>query len=474
MRVLEERAAGRVRSTPSAAKRFADALLGRTSTQAVAPAEREGVNRPSRPEQSRLIEHFRWLMAIVPSRAGLYQQQLEERLAEEESVRSESCTFAALLLEAEWDASKHPRRGGPPNGGWFADKGTGTTATGGRGLQVAQVSHKPSQSNSGQKSFLGKIVDRNRQLDDLTGGPAKATELAKDLADTPRRVRSNIKATLDLARDVAAGFESGLKTGEKALINGGATAIKNVATLGLSTSQLELIAVTDEDRANGYDTAVAIATASGEVLITVGTGGLAAALKNGGTVARAASGVLVAYDAAGNAVGVVQGVYDAATNGVSVRNAASTTANALGLPANVRSIGEMAKPRANAEPVTSTPAARQVSRPPRLEPFVPGSKTLGVVRSDAGEFSIQSGRPGPAASMPKGSPGFNAITSTHVEGHTAAYMRQNAIQEATVYINNPRICLPCRQNLAHMLPPNSKLTIVLPDGSSETFVGNSR
>src|SRR5690606_2732470 len=97
---------------------------------------------PPCPEQVRLIEHFRWLMAIMPSRAGLYQRQLEERLAEEESQQNELSDFAESILEAEWDASKHPRRGTPPNGGWFADKGTGTTATGGRGLQVTQVSFK--------------------------------------------------------------------------------------------------------------------------------------------------------------------------------------------------------------------------------------------------------------------------------------------------------------------------------------------
>ena len=75
-----------------------------------------------------------------------------------------------------------------------------------------------------------------------------------------------------------------------AIVNGTATAIKNTVTLGLSSRQLELIGVTPEDRDHGYDTAVTISTASGEVLIAVGTSSLSTTLKAGGTVARAASG----------------------------------------------------------------------------------------------------------------------------------------------------------------------------------------
>src|SRR5690606_37875162 len=45
---------------------------------------------------------------------------------------------------------------------------------------------------------------------------------------------------------------------------------------------------------------------------------------------------------AGNAVGVVQGIYDAATDGITVRNAASVTAGALGLTANIKSAADLA------------------------------------------------------------------------------------------------------------------------------------
>lgn len=99
---------------------------------------------------------------------------------------------------------------------------------------------------------------------------------------------------------------------------------------------MELIGVSKEDRDRGYDSAVTIATASGQLLIAVGTSGLATALSKGGTVARTANGVLVAYDAAGNAVGTVQGAYDALQNGVSLENGLKIAGGALGLAANAK------------------------------------------------------------------------------------------------------------------------------------------
>jgi hypothetical protein len=377
------------------------------------------------------------LLSITPTRPRHF---LGLDIAAEVTQTSQSQLPGSLL---EWDPGKHPRRGGPPNAGWFASKGGGGGAGG----------------TGGQRSIVGGILDRNRAIANLSGGPTPATIRAGKLAD-------ELQSAAKLPGEMAAAFASGLKTGGKAVINGGATAVKNVATLGLSTGQLELIGVTDEDRANGYDTAVAIATASGELLIAVGTGGVASALSKGGSVARGASGALLAYDAAGNAVGVVQGSYDAATNGVSIRNGAQIAAGALGLTANVRASRSL-RPSNSAPDPTVNPV-------PKLPPYQQGAKTEGVIRTPSGDVPLRSGRAGPATSLPKGSPGFNAITSTHVEGHAAAHMRQNGLQEATIYINNPRICLPCRQNLAHMLPPDARLTVVLPDGSSETFIGNAR
>jgi hypothetical protein len=239
----------------------------------------------------------------------------------------------------EWDPSKHPRRGGPPNAGWFASKGGGSGGGGG--------------TASKSPSFLDGIIGRNRQIADLTGGPTSGTKASSKLA-------REIQDAARLSSAVTTGFVSGLKTGGKAVVNGSATAVKNVATLGLSSGQLELLGVTKEDRANGYDTAVTIATASGELLIAVGTGGVASALSKGGTVARGASGALLAYDAAGNVVGVVQGSYDAATNGVDIRNGTQIAAGALGLTANARAAADLAKPTAPKKIAIPEPTAAEV------------------------------------------------------------------------------------------------------------------
>ena len=123
-----------------------------------------------------------------------------------------------------------------------------------------------------------------------------------------------------LPGEVVSAAAAGLVTGSKAVVNGSATAVKNVATLGLSSGQLELIGVTKEDREHGYTPRSRLLPRSGEVLIAVGTSGLATALSKGGTIARTASGALSLYDAAGNAVGTVQGAYDASQNGINLEN----------------------------------------------------------------------------------------------------------------------------------------------------------
>lgn len=73
--------------------------------------------------------------------------------------------------------------------------------------------------------------------------------------------------------------------------------------------------------------------------------------------------------------------------------------------------------------------------------------------------------------MPDGSPGLNGVTLSHVEGHAAALMRQMGISEATLEINNPKVCASCMQNLPTMLPPGSTLRVVLPNGNVIIFHG---
>jgi hypothetical protein len=66
---------------------------------------------------------------------------------------------------------------------------------------------------------------------------------------------------------------------------------------------------------------------------------------SGGSIARTASGALVAFDAAGNAVGVVQGVYDASQNGVNISNGAQVAGGLLGLSANAGAAKSLTTPR---------------------------------------------------------------------------------------------------------------------------------
>jgi RHS repeat-associated protein len=108
----------------------------------------------------------------------------------------------------------------------------------------------------------------------------------------------------------------------------------------------------------------------------------------------------------------------------------------------------------------------------RLPEFA-GGKTTGVLRTAAGEFHLLSGRAGPAALMPGGSPGMNIVTKTHVEGHTAAIMRQLGLDEGMLFINR----LPCGgapgcgNMLPLMLPPGAQLRVVGPNGYNQIFIG---
>jgi len=310
-------------------------VLGATQAESEARAERElsewvaavapKHERQWRPPQRDKVDTPvpRELPAWVDAFAERVQSQLRS-LAEVEaelSALEERCQQQSAGLregDAKFSSALHPRDGVPPNPGWFANTGGG--AGGGGGSSAG--ARKPT-------SFLDAVIKRNQQVAELTGfaspGLIASNRLAVDLQAAGR-----------LPAEMARGAAAGLGTGAKALVNGSATAIKTIATLGFSNSQLELIGVTKEDRERGYDQAVAIATASGEVLIAVGTGGLTAALSKGGTIARTTSGALVAYDAAGNAVGVVRGTYDAAKNGINLSNGAQIAAGVLGLGANVK------------------------------------------------------------------------------------------------------------------------------------------
>jgi len=93
-------------------------------------------------------------------------------------------------------------------------------------------------------------------------------------------------------------------------------------------------------------------------------------------------------------------------------------------------------------------------------------KTFGVLRTSDTELTFRSGwAGGPAPSMPEGASGYDIVTRTHVEGHAAAWMTQNGVTDATLYINNPEgVCSICTNLLPRMLPAGSNLTVVTPVG----------
>jgi len=269
-------------------------------------------------------EQLEWPAAISPT----HESQLRSRLRtvaepSESQARWQWPAGGSSLHEAQWDSDKHPRGAFPQNRGWWSPAGGSAGA-------------------NRSTSLTDFVVKRNAIIAELTG------LITPDMIRTSR-LAIDLQSVARLPSEVARAAAAGLGTGGKAVVNGFATAIKNVATLGLSTGQLELIGVTKEDRARGYDTAVAISTASGQVLIAVGTGGMASALSKGGSIARTASGALVAFDAAGNAVGVVQGVYDATQNGVSISNGAQVAGGLLGLGANAKAAKSLTAPRAHVQ-----------------------------------------------------------------------------------------------------------------------------
>jgi len=50
-------------------------------------------------------------------------------------------------------------------------------------------------------------------------------------------------------------------------------------------------------------------------------------------------------------------------------------------------------------------------------------------------------------------------------------MDAKGIPEATLYINHPKVCSSCVENLPRMLPPGAKLKVIEGDGTDKSLVG---
>jgi RHS repeat-associated protein len=117
--------------------------------------------------------------------------------------------------------------------------------------------------------------------------------------------------------------------------------------------------------------------------------------------------------------------------------------------------------------------------PIKLPARNPGDKTRGILDIGSDLIELISGKNGPSSQMPANTPGMRADMSirTHVEAHAASIMRQQGIEEASLYLNNspcPGV-YGCAAQLPNMLPENSQLHVYVQEGDSwgfyKTFVG---
>lgn len=87
-------------------------------------------------------------------------------------------------------------------------------------------------------------------------------------------------------------------------------------------------------------------------------------------------------------------------------------------------------------------------------PGYAGRKTQGILQMGSKEVDLISGYAGPASQISKGTPGFNNLVRSHVEGHAAALMRMEGASQASLFINRIPCAGPtgCNAMLPRMLP----------------------
>jgi hypothetical protein len=146
-------------------------------------------------------------------------------------------------------------------------------------------------------------------------------------------VNSSYKANPSDTWTVTEAFLAGLQIGGKAIVNGAASTIVSTVTIG-QINNVELITVTETDRAYGYDysfAAAQVATTSVVALATMGTGCAAA---QGSRIAGVAVSSIQTLEAANAVNSIVTGTGNMIANGgVDLGNAVQVGTGLLGMGA---------------------------------------------------------------------------------------------------------------------------------------------
>jgi hypothetical protein len=132
---------------------------------------------------------------------------------------------------------------------------------------------------------------------------------------------------------IARAFVGGLQTGGKALVNGATSTIVSTVTIG-QINNVELITVTDTDRAYGYDYSFAAAQVATTSVVALATMGAGCAAAQGSRIAGVAVSSIRTVEAANAVNNVVTGTGNMIANGsVDVGNAVQVGTGLLGMGA---------------------------------------------------------------------------------------------------------------------------------------------
>ncbi|HEX6685587.1 MAG TPA: DddA-like double-stranded DNA deaminase toxin [Candidatus Limnocylindrales bacterium] len=123
---------------------------------------------------------------------------------------------------------------------------------------------------------------------------------------------------------------------------------------------------------------------------------------------------------------------------------------------------------------------------PNVPPYVQGGPTRGVFEAGGQQVPLRSQVEGPGQwfhegdNFPGGPGSGRTFSTTHVEGHAAAIMRQEGIMDADVFINRDtgpcESAGACRYVLHKLIPEGSTMRVHFPDASGTgvrtwTFTG---